>query len=430
MAALALFLALGRYNPWFEPLYRAVPGLGLFQAPARFTLLYGFAVALLAGAGWDAARRHPVGTRRTGRLVAVAGLVLAGAAGGLSALGPPGLGAAPAVGATALAGAWLAAAGLVLSVCPATGGWWGPPVAVGLVSLDLLWAGLPLNPTTAPALYTAPLPEAARRLRDDLAGARLYTTDAAYQAAIDRFFNFRGSFVTRWDELLTLRAGLTPNTGNAAGVFEAYNYDPIRVRRQWLLQRATEGAGLPGPVLDAMHVGATATPDAAAGVHIARRTPRLARAYVAPSARPVADFDAAVAAMLAPGFDPGQAPVVEVPAGELPAAGRGGRAVITAYTPLKVEVAAESEGGVLVLSDTYYPGWTVRVDGRPATIWPANAAFRAVALPAGARRVEFTYEPASVAAGLAISGSALVALAGLAGLAWRQRVRPGEGSSS
>lgn len=429
LAALALFLALGRYNPFFEPLYRTVPGLGLFQAPARFTLLYGFAAAVLAGAGWDAARRHPAGTRRTGRLVAAAGLVLAGAAGGLSALGPPGLGAAPAAGATALAGVWLAAAGLALSVCPAAPGWWGPPVAVGLVVLDLLWTDLPLNPTTAAALYTAALPEAARRLRDDLAGARLYTTDAAYQAAVERFFNFRGPFVTRWDDLLTLRAWLTPNTGSAAGVFEAYNYDPIRVRRQWLLQRAAEAAGLPGPVLDAMHVGATATPDPAGGVRITPRTPGLARAYVAPTARPVTDFEAAVAAMLAHDFDPGRAPVVELPAGTVPPAGRGGRAAIIAYGPHKVAVATESEGGVLVLSDTYYPGWTARVDGRPAAVWPANAAFRAVALPAGARRVEFTYEPASVAAGLATSGTALVVLAGLAGFAWRRRARPGERTS-
>ncbi|MEN6424640.1 MAG: hypothetical protein ABFE13_04715 [Phycisphaerales bacterium] len=48
---------------------------------------------------------------------------------------------------------------------------------------------------------------------------------------------------------------------------------------------------------------------------------------------------------------------------------------------------------VMVLSDTYYPGWRAFVDGAEQTILRANYAFRGVRLPEGARRVVFRFDP-------------------------------------
>ena len=53
LAGLGLFLALGGYNPLYYPLYKLVPGIAMFRAPARWMLLYAFGGAMLAGVGMD-----------------------------------------------------------------------------------------------------------------------------------------------------------------------------------------------------------------------------------------------------------------------------------------------------------------------------------------------------------------------------------------
>jgi uncharacterized membrane protein YfhO len=67
---------------------------------------------------------------------------------------------------------------------------------------------------------------------------------------------------------------------------------------------------------------------------------------------------------------------------------------MTHYEPDLVTVEAKlPRAGFLVLSDTYFPGWTAAVDGRETPIYRANYTFRAVALPAGAHTVTFSYRP-------------------------------------
>jgi hypothetical protein len=82
----------------------------------------------------------------------------------------------------------------------------------------------------------------------------------------------------------------------------------------------------------------------------------------------------------------------------------------TEQVSLEARVAAPA---LLVLTDTFFPGWTATVDGVPVTIHRADHAFRGVELSPGSHRVEFRYRPRSVVVGLTISACALVIVLGL-----------------
>lgn len=62
-----------------------------------------------------------------------------------------------------------------------------------------------------------------------------------------------------------------------------------------------------------------------------------------------------------------------------------------------------SKPGYLILSDTFYPGWKARVDGKNAEILRANFVFRAVYLDEGEHVVEFSYVPDGFQLGAKIS---------------------------
>jgi hypothetical protein len=67
---------------------------------------------------------------------------------------------------------------------------------------------------------------------------------------------------------------------------------------------------------------------------------------------------------------------------------------------LDLKVNAE-ENSLLVLSDTYYPGWKAFVDGKKTKIYRADYTFRAIPLSAGTHRIEFVYDPMSFKLGAA-----------------------------
>jgi hypothetical protein len=71
-----------------------------------------------------------------------------------------------------------------------------------------------------------------------------------------------------------------------------------------------------------------------------------------------------------------------------------GRARIVSWRPDRIEVEVDADApGILVLHDTYYPGWFAAVDGREAPILRANLLFRGVEVGEGRHSVVFRFAP-------------------------------------
>lgn len=85
-----------------------------------------------------------------------------------------------------------------------------------------------------------------------------------------------------------------------------------------------------------------------------------------------------------------------------------GSVELLSYEPNELKYRVNSaKGGLVVFSEIYYPGWTVRIDGEPAELGRVNYVLRALRVPAGTHEVEMEFRPATVATTNAIAYCAL-----------------------
>jgi hypothetical protein len=155
-------------------------------------------------------------------------------------------------------------------------------------------------------------------------------------------------------------------------------------------------------------------------------TPRpLPRATVVDAQRVLPTEPAQLDAVLDPRFDGRRTVVTTTPLPGLrsaPGDGSPGVARITRYDPGRVIVDASARRpSELVLTDVYYPGWKVTLDGRPADMHRVDYLLRGTTLPPGRHRVEFSYEPTSWRIGWIVSLLAAVVLAATAAIGLRRR---------
>jgi hypothetical protein len=86
-------------------------------------------------------------------------------------------------------------------------------------------------------------------------------------------------------------------------------------------------------------------------------------------------------------------------------------ATTTEYRPGRFAVklsAPAPAGSALVASENYYPGWTAKVDGKPADVFRTDYVLMGVPLPAGATTVEFTFDNATYPTGRTITYTAVL----------------------
>ena len=180
----------------------------------------------------------------------------------------------------------------------------------------------------------------------------------------------------------------------------------------------------------------------AGSTYVYERETRLPRAFTVRSVTVVADEPAAHDALARLGtsqpdgmvlldrWDPRTLAVVEVSRDDATALGvltdgstcEAATATITNYEAHRVDIEVEAAcAQLLVLSDTYYPGWKASVNGERVDILPANISFRSVVVPTGRSTVTFEFTSRSFGVGWLLSLIGLIILFGVPLGSWIRR---------
>ena len=244
-------------------------------------------------------------------------------------------------------------------------------------------------------------------------------------------------------------AGINQNIVDRIHAFEGYETDEVRLFGEFrgLFDPVADGAAgmfrspasLKAASLASVRylIAPAAAPDPApgapvrrdgAGVRIHENPVAFPRARVVHRAMVVPVETQALALIRWPGFDPRGEAVLDAAPGIVLPGGPPSAAVIARDEPREVVVRCRLDApGVLVLADTWYPGWRATVDGADAPILRANHAFRGVALGKGAHEVRFIFRPASFMFGAWLSVLAAAGTACVLPRALRRRAAPRAG---
>lgn len=377
----ALWLALGRGALLYALAFVALPGVNKFHDPARFLHVATFGLACLGALGLDALL-SPLAARRRH----------------------------------------------VLST-----------VVLAVTLLDLFPFVRSLNPTVDARVFGPP-PATAARIRSEV-GGRVFHADNDW--AWSRFANYRSYLPGDVDHVRAFLDTLSPNLPAWYGLASADGYEPVRreeasrlldaLRAQ--VKRAVGSEGSNGHARRAPLVAATATefiaflrPPPAPGGLLAPPLLLPGQTWLCPVAVPspraalwsnwqtTRTWEQARALCLSPAWD-GVPLVVASPRrpGEVRASATPLPLQSAAPDRLVVTIPPGAPDGLVVLADSWHPGWETWVNNERRATLPVNGLFRGVYVNSGTERVEWRYRPATFVVGLYLSLAALGVTAGVAG---------------
>ena len=411
LALVGLVLALGKYTAIFSFFYQ-IPGFSLFRIPTRFLLWFALGASVLCGLGLDQVLRRERLRPANGWLLAV---VLGVASVGLLWVSGVALfdnGSEPTRYIHHLRGDGLRLVGALI-----IGVWllgrrarraaaWAAPVAI---FVELYSFGADFNGTIEPTAYTETPATAREILADHTAAAPPRMVSLVNER--NSPFDWHGGWAYDLESYRRYNETLRMYSGGLYGVANALpGWSPLHLYRHGEFARGYPAFAALAGVEYAVRYSRER------GFEVQRLPTALPRAYVVGQFH-LATSPRAGLSYMARGFPMrGEVVLEEAPVASI---GPGGAAEIVRYDDEEVAVAlTDSAGGILVLSDTYYPGWRAFVDGVEHPILRANHVFRAVVVPAGAQEVVFSYEPDSFRYGLLVS---VAAVALWLGLAWGGR---------
>ena len=380
LAGLAAFLlVLGANTPVFAVAFRVVPYMKYFRFPSRMLFIVDAALAVMGGIGLNS--------------------ILSGVTSGKG--------------------------GRAVYMLTSAVGWGVLCIAVA----DLLFFQLRQNAIVSLEKWRSP-PRTAVMLRADSASFRVFTLGAeqAHMDAYQRAGGWEGSLTPFIDQREYLQPNLnvlygysTPNgyaqltpapdvemwgDQNSPGLFTPLSrpaggyFHVIPPFKKLLSLHNVKTILSPLPIL-----GEGFSPRGIVGqVRIYDNPDVLPRAFVVGSYR-IAGNDAESLSLLAgAGFQPAREAILFEDPGIVPHDSIQGSADITSYRRNEVILRVRASApALLLLSDTYYPGWEAEVDGAPAPLLRADHTLRAVPVPAGSHAVRFRFRPGSMMIGFLLT---------------------------
>ena len=442
LVVLALVFASGRKFGLFALLYEVVPGMGRFRVPARSLFLASLGASMLAGLGVEALRAGSCRATAWGRparriVIGSALLALVVLAGGRAGarhhegrltevdrmtFGLSRLSRDPTFFAALGGTAFLLALGAGWP-----GGRRGLACALGLLGLvELGFHGKGLIATTPAGRFLGPDPigEALEGARPPgLEAPRIRVVDALYD---DLCAGLRGFTKTNVNDSFQVQHAadlyatlyhlfddrLEDRDGPMDRAVAAYR---LEVRRSVL-----DRMGVALLVSDALDAGSP-WPLVASGTwgcstYAVHTNPTvMPRAYVVPRAE-VSPDDASIVARFRE-FDPRGS--VVMPVDPLGPDTTGRQPFIPAEwastDPDRVVLRVATEApGLLVVAETWMPGWTAEVDGQPAPVLRGNRAQRVIPLPKpGRHEIILRYRTPGLTLGLALTTASALIWSGL-----------------
>lgn len=425
LSAAGFVLALGYYGPFYQFLYQYVPTFDNFREPVRWLLWPAFGLSILAGIGvqnWGRNQRAFFWSRlgvAGGIGCVVMALLVSRNIENVDAKVIEVL-----VRALVAFGCWIVVGSILTLMQPAptpntSAGYWQLTVLLVIVA-DLAWASAGLNPTVPNIFY-------GRDLSMSHPQGRLYWyEDYEREVKFGRYFDL-GDYRRARDRWSEVRTSLLPNLNILNRIHLFNNFDPLqpRVHRQYVELIENSGENVDA-LLRAAAVGQVYGPIQPKGWDAGQQ----ANTWVAPSAPPrvwlvpamywAENDEAAIESLTSTAWNPQQLVILQgrtEPPTPIGTSFTVGSVVTISERPTRRQYQISSDGpSYLVMASTWYPGWSVKVDGEDATLYRANLAFQAVYIPDGDADVVVSYTPQR--SGITIIVSIFSLLGALVLVAW------------
>jgi hypothetical protein len=463
VAVVSFLWMLGGSTPFFHLVYAIVPGTKFFRAPSTIIYVFSFAVSVFAALGTERllegalSRRFLVGWLAAAAVVAV--LASVGVIGAMAEAGARAAGAslfpeyaaqageqwasrANANGAEVILGAWRSFLFIALTVGALF--WYlrtrASTVLVGaalaaIVAIDLwsvereYWM---FSPPARELFATDPALEMLKREPQPGRVVVFSQGDSGIVASDPYFGTGSGTHIGTGTGLMVHRIrSVTGYHGNEIGRYQTLmdmrlsNGAPALISPTFWRHENARYLYTNVPIADPALKLMTGPVHNSAGstVYLYRLPGDNPYAWLATAIAKAPDSDAE-AAVLDPRFDPARIAVFDTAAAVQPNAGQTPPEPLPITTttsnlaPGQADISLSSPapaGSALIVSENYYPGWSARVDGKPADTYRADYNLIGIPLPPDAKTVSLRYHDPAVATGRIVTIVALIAaLAALA----------------